>query len=179
MHLAHLPAVLAIEQAVYPFPWSHGNFVDSLAAGHGAQVLRAAERHGIELRGLQPGRVQQLEHQRQQALRCARAAGLLRANVALANHHRHGHLLGRGVDGQQAWRRGNHSTSVLRTAVNSPFGRPGRLMQSVYARGHADISGDASLESHPGCGRTGLGPLVCRRRSTVGAATPRPPAART
>lgn len=43
MHLAHLPAVLAIEQAVYPFPWSHGNFVDSLAAGHGAQVLRAAD----------------------------------------------------------------------------------------------------------------------------------------
>jgi [ribosomal protein S18]-alanine N-acetyltransferase len=43
MHLAHLPAVLAIEQAVYPFPWTHGNFVDSLAAGHGAQVLRAAD----------------------------------------------------------------------------------------------------------------------------------------
>ena len=40
LHLAHLPAVLAIEQAVYPFPWSHGNFVDSLAAGHLAQVLR-------------------------------------------------------------------------------------------------------------------------------------------
>jgi [ribosomal protein S18]-alanine N-acetyltransferase len=43
MHLAHLPAVLAIEQAVYPFPWTHGNFVDSLAAGHAAQVLRAAD----------------------------------------------------------------------------------------------------------------------------------------
>jgi [ribosomal protein S18]-alanine N-acetyltransferase len=43
MHLAHLPAVLAIEQAVYPFPWTHGNFVDSLAAGHSAQVLRAAD----------------------------------------------------------------------------------------------------------------------------------------
>jgi ribosomal-protein-alanine N-acetyltransferase len=43
MHLAHLPAVLAIEQAVYPFPWTHGNFVDSLAAGHTAQVLRAAD----------------------------------------------------------------------------------------------------------------------------------------
>ena len=43
MHLAHLPAVLAIEQAVYPFPWTHGNFVDSLAAGHGAQVLRTAD----------------------------------------------------------------------------------------------------------------------------------------
>jgi [ribosomal protein S18]-alanine N-acetyltransferase len=43
MHLAHLPAVLAIEQAVYPFPWTHGNFVDSLAAGHIAQVLRASD----------------------------------------------------------------------------------------------------------------------------------------
>ena len=42
MHLAHLPAVLAIEQAVYPFPWTHGNFVDSLAAGHVAHVLRTA-----------------------------------------------------------------------------------------------------------------------------------------
>lgn len=43
MHLAHVPAVLAIEQAVYPFAWSHGNFVDSLAAGHAAHVLRAAD----------------------------------------------------------------------------------------------------------------------------------------
>jgi [ribosomal protein S18]-alanine N-acetyltransferase len=43
MHLAHLPAVLSIEHAVYPFPWSHGNFVDSLIAGHSAQVLRAAD----------------------------------------------------------------------------------------------------------------------------------------
>jgi [ribosomal protein S18]-alanine N-acetyltransferase len=42
MHLAHLPAVMAIEQAVYPFPWTHGNFVDSLAAGHAAHVLRTA-----------------------------------------------------------------------------------------------------------------------------------------
>jgi ribosomal-protein-alanine N-acetyltransferase len=42
MHLAHLPAVLAVEQAVYAFPWTHGNFVDSLAAGHHAHVLRTA-----------------------------------------------------------------------------------------------------------------------------------------
>jgi ribosomal-protein-alanine N-acetyltransferase len=40
MNLANLPAVLAIEQAVYPFAWTHGNFVDSLAAGHTAHVLR-------------------------------------------------------------------------------------------------------------------------------------------
>ena len=43
MHLALLPAVLAIEQAVYPFPWTHGNFVDSLVAGHAAEVLRAGD----------------------------------------------------------------------------------------------------------------------------------------
>ncbi len=43
MHLAHLPAVLAIERQVYPFPWMHGNFVDSLAAGHAAHVLCAAD----------------------------------------------------------------------------------------------------------------------------------------
>jgi ribosomal-protein-alanine N-acetyltransferase len=42
MNLAHLPAVLAIEQAVYPFAWTHGNFVDSLVAGHSAHVLRTA-----------------------------------------------------------------------------------------------------------------------------------------
>jgi ribosomal-protein-alanine N-acetyltransferase len=40
MHLAHLSAVMAIEQSIYPFPWTHGNFVDSLAAGHAAHVLR-------------------------------------------------------------------------------------------------------------------------------------------
>ena len=43
MHLAHVPAVLAIEKAVYPFAWTHGNFVDSLVAGHVAHVLRAAD----------------------------------------------------------------------------------------------------------------------------------------
>jgi ribosomal-protein-alanine N-acetyltransferase len=43
MHLAHLGAVLAIEQVVYAFPWTHGNFVDSLAAGHHAHVLRTAD----------------------------------------------------------------------------------------------------------------------------------------
>jgi ribosomal-protein-alanine N-acetyltransferase len=43
MHLAHLGAVLAIEQVVYAFPWTHGNFVDSLAAGHHAHVLRTGD----------------------------------------------------------------------------------------------------------------------------------------
>ncbi len=31
---ADLPAVMAIEAVVYPFPWSEGNFRDSLAAGY-------------------------------------------------------------------------------------------------------------------------------------------------
>ena len=39
MTAPHLDAVLAIENAAYEFPWSHGNFVDSLAAGHVAQML--------------------------------------------------------------------------------------------------------------------------------------------
>jgi ribosomal-protein-alanine N-acetyltransferase len=44
MTLADVPSVLALEQAVYPFPWTHGNFVDSLAAGHVAELLRAPDR---------------------------------------------------------------------------------------------------------------------------------------
>jgi ribosomal-protein-alanine N-acetyltransferase len=43
MALADLDAVVALEQAVYPFPWTRGNFVDSLAAGHVAHVLRGAD----------------------------------------------------------------------------------------------------------------------------------------
>jgi ribosomal-protein-alanine N-acetyltransferase len=34
-----LDAVLAIEASAYGFPWSRGNFIDSLAAGYAAQVL--------------------------------------------------------------------------------------------------------------------------------------------
>ena len=32
---ADLPAVMAIENAIYAFPWTPGNFRDSLAAGYG------------------------------------------------------------------------------------------------------------------------------------------------
>jgi ribosomal-protein-alanine N-acetyltransferase len=39
MTTAHLDAVLAIEGAAYAFPWSRGNFIDSLAAGYPAQVM--------------------------------------------------------------------------------------------------------------------------------------------
>lgn len=39
MTTAQLDAVMAIEVAVYPFPWSRGNFIDSLAAGYVARLL--------------------------------------------------------------------------------------------------------------------------------------------
>lgn len=41
MNSLHLDAVMAIESASYAFPWSRGNFVDSLASGYIAQVLYA------------------------------------------------------------------------------------------------------------------------------------------
>jgi [ribosomal protein S18]-alanine N-acetyltransferase len=43
MGLHDLDAVLAIEDAVYEFPWTRGNFIDSMAAGYAAQVLREAD----------------------------------------------------------------------------------------------------------------------------------------
>jgi len=39
MTVKQLDAVLAIEQLAYPFPWTRGNFIDSLAAGYPSQVL--------------------------------------------------------------------------------------------------------------------------------------------
>ena len=38
MQLADLEAVMAIEAASYSFPWTRGNFIDSLAAGYRARV---------------------------------------------------------------------------------------------------------------------------------------------
>ncbi|WP_439955342.1 hypothetical protein, partial [Klebsiella pneumoniae] len=40
MRLPDLAEVLAAEREAYPVPWTHGNFVDSLAAGYPAEVLR-------------------------------------------------------------------------------------------------------------------------------------------
>lgn len=34
MDAADLDAVVAVERRIYPFPWTHGNFADSLAAGY-------------------------------------------------------------------------------------------------------------------------------------------------
>ncbi len=36
-----LDALMAIEAAAYPFPWTRGNFFDSLAAGYWLQALQA------------------------------------------------------------------------------------------------------------------------------------------
>lgn len=41
MTTTHLDAVMAIELAAYPFPWTRGNFIDSIAAGYPARVLLA------------------------------------------------------------------------------------------------------------------------------------------
>jgi ribosomal-protein-alanine N-acetyltransferase len=39
MTLQDVDAVFRVERSAYSFPWSHGNFVDSLAAGYVAEVL--------------------------------------------------------------------------------------------------------------------------------------------
>jgi [ribosomal protein S18]-alanine N-acetyltransferase len=39
MHLGQVDAVLAIEVNAYSFPWTRGNFIDSLVAGYPAEVL--------------------------------------------------------------------------------------------------------------------------------------------
>jgi len=37
-----LDAVVAIEQAIYPHPWTYGNFADSLAAGYHCWILECS-----------------------------------------------------------------------------------------------------------------------------------------
>jgi ribosomal-protein-alanine acetyltransferase len=44
MAAADLDQVIAIESAVYPHPWSRGNFVDSLQAAYDASVCLSGER---------------------------------------------------------------------------------------------------------------------------------------
>ena len=44
MTTPHLDAVMALETAAYAFPWTRGNFIDSLAAGYPARVLLDAHR---------------------------------------------------------------------------------------------------------------------------------------
>ena len=40
MTFADLDAVAEAEARIYPFPWTRGNFADSLAAGHGAWLAQ-------------------------------------------------------------------------------------------------------------------------------------------
>lgn len=42
MCAADLDAVVALERRCHAFPWTRGNFTDSLAAGHGAWLAREA-----------------------------------------------------------------------------------------------------------------------------------------
>ncbi|MBL8302672.1 MAG: ribosomal protein S18-alanine N-acetyltransferase [Ideonella sp.] len=42
MRVDDLDAVLAVEQAAYDFPWTRGNFIDSLHAGYACWLLRGA-----------------------------------------------------------------------------------------------------------------------------------------
>ena len=43
MTTRHLDAVVAIENQAYEYPWTRGNFIDSLAAGYPAQRLLGAD----------------------------------------------------------------------------------------------------------------------------------------
>jgi ribosomal-protein-alanine N-acetyltransferase len=43
MVTADLDAVLAVERLAYRFPWTRGNFIDSLAAGYLAELLLAPD----------------------------------------------------------------------------------------------------------------------------------------
>lgn len=42
MHRADLDAVMRIEREIYPYPWTAGNFGDSLKAGYDAWVFESA-----------------------------------------------------------------------------------------------------------------------------------------
>lgn len=48
MRVPDLTEVLAVERQAYPVPWTHGNFVDAIAAGYPAEVLRGPQ---LELLG--------------------------------------------------------------------------------------------------------------------------------
>jgi ribosomal-protein-alanine N-acetyltransferase len=55
MTVGVLDAVLAIEVQAYPFPWTRGNFIDSLSAGYLMQVLQAADGELIGYFAAMPG----------------------------------------------------------------------------------------------------------------------------
>jgi ribosomal-protein-alanine N-acetyltransferase len=47
MQAGDLDAVMAIERSIYEFPWTRGNFEDSLSSGYGAWLMR----DGVNLLG--------------------------------------------------------------------------------------------------------------------------------
>lgn len=51
MRSTDLGRVMAIETAIYPFPWTHGNFSDSLKAGYDAWVFQARAEPGEPIVG--------------------------------------------------------------------------------------------------------------------------------
>lgn len=53
--VSDLDAVMAIEQRAYSFPWTRGNFIDSLAAGYAAQLLIAGGGQAIGYFVAMPG----------------------------------------------------------------------------------------------------------------------------
>lgn len=55
MAAGDLPEVLALEVAAYSFPWSQGNFIDSLAAGYQAWVRHDGQQQLVAYCVAQPG----------------------------------------------------------------------------------------------------------------------------
>ncbi len=55
MTSAELDPVMAIEAAAYAFPWTRGNFIDSLVAGYPARVLLNAQRQLLGYFVVMPG----------------------------------------------------------------------------------------------------------------------------
>lgn len=51
MQRSDLDAVAEIERSIYPFPWTRGNFADSLKAGYDAWVFETTERATAEVAG--------------------------------------------------------------------------------------------------------------------------------
>lgn len=51
MRRRDLDAVAAIERSIYPFPWTRGNFADSLLAGHDAWVFEIEVEESPQLIG--------------------------------------------------------------------------------------------------------------------------------
>ncbi len=51
MTVRDVAGVMDIEARAYSFPWSRGNFIDSLAAGYGAEVLHVMDAGQVTLAG--------------------------------------------------------------------------------------------------------------------------------